>query len=83
MTAISRLLRRCAVFAAALAVELGALAALLDHLLQHFGDERVVVLGSAAGARLDVAVLDRRGTPCAASPLFPCRRLSSPRWSRP
>ena len=50
-------------------------AALLDHLLEHFGDERVVVLGRAAGPRLDVAVLDRRGTrrsvPCVSlSPLF-------------
>src|SRR5439155_9046113 len=37
----------------------GRFAALLDHFLQHFGDQRVVVLGSAAGPRLDVAVLDR------------------------
>ena len=49
-----------AVLAAVLAVDVGRFAALLDHFLQHFGDERVVVLGRAAGARLDVAVLDRR-----------------------
>ncbi len=44
MTAISRLLGSGAVLAAALTVELGALAALLDHLLEDFGDERIVVL---------------------------------------
>ena len=32
---------------------------LLDHLLQHLDDEGVVVGGRLAGARLDVAVLDR------------------------
>ena len=51
-----------AVVAAVLAVDVGGFAALLDHFLQDFGDERVVILGRAAGARLDVAVLDRRRT---------------------
>ena len=51
-----------AVLAAVLAVDVGRFAALLDHFLKHFGDQRVVVLWRAAGARLDVAVLDRRRT---------------------
>ena len=59
MTAISAFFGGGAVLAIALAVDLGRFAALLDHLLQDFGDERIVVRGSAAGARLDIAVLDR------------------------
>ena len=46
--------------AVALAVELDRFAALLDHLLQHFGDQRVVVGLGRSGAQFDVAVLDRR-----------------------
>ena len=40
-----------AVLAIALAVDLGRFAALLDHLLQDFGDERIVVGGSAASTQ--------------------------------
>jgi DNA primase len=50
-----------AVVAPVLAVDVGGFAPLLDHLLQHFGDELVVIGGSGAGANFDVAVLDRRG----------------------
>ena len=48
------------VLATALFVHCDRLAALLDHLAQHLGDEHVVVGGRLARARLDVAVLDRR-----------------------
>ncbi len=45
--------------AAALHEHLDRFAALLDHLLQHFHHQRIVILGRFAGARFDVAVLDR------------------------
>jgi hypothetical protein len=46
--------------AAAGLVHLDRFAALLDHLLEDFGDEQVVVRGRGAGAQLDVAILQRR-----------------------
>ena len=42
------------------AVELDRFAALLDHLLQHFGHQLVVVRLLRSGAKLDVAIPDRR-----------------------
>ena len=46
--------------AAALLVHRDRFAALLDHPLQHLGDEGVVLGRRCGGAQLDVAILERR-----------------------